>query len=365
MRIVTEFFRWVTGLLFIFSGLIKVNDPVGTSIKLSEYFEVFALDIAPFFRAFIPYSLYLSVFLCVIEVVLGLAILIRYKPKVTTKLLLGMIIFFTFLTFYSAYFNKVTDCGCFGDAIKLTPWESFYKDLVLLFMISWLFFARHKAVRPENQATRHLAIILTTLLNLAIAYYAIAHLPFIDFRAFKVGTHIPTNMQPSEDFQYKYIMLKDGKEVFLDEYPADDSYEFKEMILKNPEAKPKITEYNIWNEEGDWTDYTLQGDKLFIIITNTEKANLRSFRAVNILINGLDDTDIESIAITSSERQLFENFRHEVQLAIPYYYGDATVLKTMIRSNPGLIFLRDGKVLAKYHYNDVPSLEEIKELYAR
>lgn len=365
MRVITEFFRWFTGLLFIFSGLIKVNDPVGTSIKLTEYFEVFSLDIAPFFRSFIPYSLYLSVFLCVVEVVLGLALLIRYKPKVTTSLLLVMILFFTFLTFYSAYFNKVTDCGCFGDAIKLTPWESFYKDLILLFTISWLFFARHRAVRPENQATRHLAIILTTLLNLAIAYYAIAHLPFIDFRAFKVGTHIPTNMQPSEEFQYQYIMSKNGEEVVFDEYPTDESYEFKEMILKNPEAKPKITEYNIWNDEGDWTDYTLQGNKLIVIISNTEKANARSFRAINILIDELNDTDIEAIAITSSERQLFENFRHEVQLAIPYYYGDATVLKTIIRSNPGLIFLQNGEVKAKYHYNDVPSVEEIKELYAR
>ena len=365
MRFLTELFRWFTGLLFIFSGLIKVNDPVGTSIKLSEYFEVFALDIAPFFRSFVPYSLYLSVFLCVVEVVLGLALLIRYKPKVTTKLLLGMILFFTFLTFYSAYFNKVTDCGCFGDAIKLTPWQSFYKDLILLFTISWLFFARHKAVRPENQATRHLAIILTTLLNLAIAYYAIAHLPFIDFRAFKVGTHIPTNMQPSEEFQYQYIMSKNGEELVFDEYPSDETLEFKEMILKNPEAQPKITEYNIWNDEGDWTEYTLQGKKLFIIVTNTEKANLRSFRAVNLLIEDLLSTDIEAIAITSSERQMFENFRHEIQLAIPYYFGDATVLKTMIRSNPGLIFLDNGEVKAKYHYNDVPSLEEVNELYAR
>lgn len=365
MRVITEFFRWFTGLLFIFSGLIKVNDPVGTSIKLTEYFEVFSLDIAPFFRAFIPYSLYLSVFLCVVEVVLGLALLIRYKPKLTTSLLLIMIVFFTFLTFYSAYFNKVTDCGCFGDAIKLTPWQSFYKDLILLFTIGWLFFARHRAVRPENQATRHLVIILTTLLNLAIAYYAIAHLPFIDFRAFKVGTHIPTNMQPSAEFQYLYIMSKNGQEVVFDEYPADETYEFKEMILKNPEAKPKITEYNIWNDEGDWTDYTLQGNKLFVIITNTEKANIRSFRAINLLIEGLNETDIDAIVITSSERQLFENFRHEVQLAIPYFFGDATVLKTMIRSNPGLIFLKNGEVKAKYHYNDVPSIEEIRELYAR
>ena len=132
MRFLYTLSRYLVGLLFIFSGVIKINDPVGTQIKLQEYFEVFSSDFSSIFEIFVPYALILSVFLCTLEVVIGVALLMNYKMKITSKITLGLILFFTFLTFYSAYFNKVTDCGCFGDAIKLTPWESFYKDIILL-----------------------------------------------------------------------------------------------------------------------------------------------------------------------------------------------------------------------------------------
>ena len=135
MNKLTAAARYIVGFLFIISGLIKVNDPVGTQIKLEEYFEVFSSDIWSGFHALVPLALFLSVFLSVLEVVLGVALLVKYKMKITTTVLLVLIVFFTFLTFYSAYFNKVTDCGCFGDALKLTPWQSFIKDIVLLVLI--------------------------------------------------------------------------------------------------------------------------------------------------------------------------------------------------------------------------------------
>ena len=123
------------GTLFIFSGLIKLNDPVGFAFKLEEYFGQTVLDL-PILE---PYALVIAVFVVVFEVLLGVFLLLGYQVKFTMFNLLGMIVFFTFLTFYSAYFNKVTDCGCFGDAIKLTPWESFTKDVILLILIVWLF----------------------------------------------------------------------------------------------------------------------------------------------------------------------------------------------------------------------------------
>jgi len=131
--------RLLVGGLFIFSGLIKVNDPVGTSIKLNEYFDVFSNDIASFFFYFKSFALELAVFLVVVEVLLGVMLILGVKSRLTVWTLALMILFFTFLTFYSAYFNKVTDCGCFGDAIKLTPWESFYKDVILVVLIAILF----------------------------------------------------------------------------------------------------------------------------------------------------------------------------------------------------------------------------------
>ena len=161
MKIIKEFARYVAGALFIFSGIIKVNDPVGTAIKLEEYFQVFASDIAPFFEWFVPAALVLSVVLSVLEVVLGTALVIGYRMKLTAWILLAIIVFFTFLTFYSAYFNKVTDCGCFGDAIKLTPWQSFYKDIILLILIAVIFWKRNTCKTnawcqdERNQGCRH------------------------------------------------------------------------------------------------------------------------------------------------------------------------------------------------------------------
>ena len=144
MRFIYTLSRYLVGLLFIFSGLIKINDPVGTQIKLQEYFEVFSADFGSIFEIFIPYALLLSVFLCTLEVVIGVALLMNYRIKIVSKITLGLILFFTFLTFYSAYFNKVTDCGCFGDAIKLTPWESFYKDVILLILSVTIFYIHPK-----------------------------------------------------------------------------------------------------------------------------------------------------------------------------------------------------------------------------
>ena len=136
MKILVHLSRIFVGVLFIISGFIKLNDPLGFSYKLQEYFGEDVLNL----EFLIPYALGISVIVVVFEVVLGVFLLIGYKPKFTVWSLLAMIIFFTFLTFYSAYFDKVKDCGCFGDALKLTPWESFTKDLVLLVLILILFF---------------------------------------------------------------------------------------------------------------------------------------------------------------------------------------------------------------------------------
>src|SRR5688572_3295105 len=144
MKFVDQFSRFLVGGLFIFSGLIKLNDPIGTEIKLEEYFEVFATDFGSFFHYFIPYALEIGVVLIVLEVVLGVAVLINYRMTLSTKVLMALLIFFTFLTFYSAYFDKVTDCGCFGDAIKLTPWQSFYKDLILMAFVLHLYWYRKR-----------------------------------------------------------------------------------------------------------------------------------------------------------------------------------------------------------------------------
>jgi uncharacterized membrane protein YphA (DoxX/SURF4 family) len=365
MKYISKFCWLFVGVLFIFSGLIKINDPVGTAIKLEEYFEVFSKDIAPFFKSLEPFALFFSIFLSALEIVLGVALLIRWKLKEVLVALLVMIVFFTFLTFYSAYFNKVTDCGCFGDAIKLTPWESFIKDVVLLVMILILLFTQ-KYLKPLlRPVTGAVVTALTAIISVGIGWYAYEHLPYIDFRAYKTGNNIPELMKPSAPLRYKYIMTKNGEEQEFEEYPTDPSYTFKQMIAVNPEDGPKITDFNVWTDQGDFTQEILSGEKLIVLVQNTTKADRGDLKEINELVKTAGKIGITTIAVTSSSGQDFEKFRHEVNLAVPYYYGDGTVLKTISRSNPGLLLLQNGTVKGKWHHNDTPKIDKIKELLAR
>lgn len=360
MNIIKEFARYAVGGLFIFSGMIKVNDPVGTAIKLEEYFTVFSADIAPFFEWFVPAALFLSVFLSVLEVVLGVALIVGYRMKITAWILLAMIVFFTFLTFYSAYFNKVTDCGCFGDAIKLTPWQSFYKDIILLVLIGVIFWKKDTYNSFFSSFAREIQMGTLTLVLTIIAIYAIRNLPFIDFRTYKVGGHIPTLMKTSAPLKYEYVVEKDGERYSFENYPSEPGYTFIESNLLNPEAQPKITDLSVWNDNGDFTDELLTGNKLVIIVHNVEKASKAKIDRLRNLT--YKNPNFDTWILTSSGYEIFEGFRHSTQLAAPFFYADATVLKTIVRSNPGVWLIKDGTVLGKWHYRNTPLADEVVEL---
>ncbi|MBH14555.1 MAG: DoxX family protein [Cytophagia bacterium] len=369
MKILYAISRYFVGGLFIFSGLIKINDPVGTQIKLEEYFEVFSSDFTSLFEYFVPFALVLSVILCTLEVVVGVALLLNYRMKVTSSITFSLILFFTFLTFYSAYYNKVTDCGCFGDAIKLTPWESFTKDVVLLFFSSIILLLanKYKEIKGliyikfldyDNKPLRDGVVIGALIICLFISFYAINFLPFIDFRAYKIGNNIRKEMLPSEELIYSYIMEKDGKEYSFGSYPSDQSYTFKELRLLNPEAQPKITDYSIWNNDEDYTEESLSDNKLMIIIHDIEKFD-KSIIPEIIELEQFISFWIETIVVTSSDPNLYNEFAEKENFNIPTMYADATVLKTIIRSNPGFFLMKNGIVRGKWHYNKIPNPQEV------
>ncbi len=373
MRFIYTISRYLVGLLFIFSGGIKINDPVGTQIKLQEYFEVFSSDFSPLFEVLVPYALLLSVFLCTLEIVIGVALLLNYQMKFVSKITLGLIIFFTFLTFYSAYFNKVTDCGCFGDAIKLTPWESFYKDIILLILSLAIFYIYPTLKNQkgyfflkifDDVSFRNGLIIISTSVCLIISYTAINFLPFIDFRSYKVGNYIPELMEPSAELKYSYIMEKDGRTYEFDNYPLDNTFKFKELKLLNPEAEPKITDYSLWNNDGDYTKESFFGNKLFLIIHDVNKINFNKTKLdkfiskLKLLENSINFW-VETVIITSSDEKSINNFKKEYNIKTKTVYGDATVLKTMIRSNPGFFLMRNGTVRGKWHHNSFPEPKDI------
>ena len=373
MRFIYSILRYLVGSIFIFSGLIKINDPVGTQIKLEEYFGVFSTDFTSLFELLVPFALLISIVLCTLEIIIGIALLMNYKMKIVLKLLLSLIVFFTFLTFYSAYFNKVTDCGCFGDAIKLTPWESFYKDIILLvFSISIYFLNKNLKNQVglfyikifDDKVFRNGIIIVSTIICLIISFSAINFLPFIDFRAYKVGNYIPDLMNPSEELKYSYIMEKGGREYEFESYPLDESFTFKKINLLNPEAQPKITDYSLWNETGDYTNESFLGNKLFIIIHDVNKMGLKGKKLQDFIsqlkiLGSNINFWVEPIIITSSDSKSYNDFREKYHIEIKNVYGDATVLKTIIRSNPGFFLLRNGTVTGKWHYNKFPDAKEI------
>ena len=364
-KVIDQFSRFFVGGLFIFSGLIKLNDPVGTEIKLEEYFEVFAQDFGSFFLAFRPWAMEIGMVLIVLEVVLGIAVLINYRMEITTKILLALIIFFTFLTFYSAYFNKVTDCGCFGDAIKLTPWESFIKDVILIVFILHLFWYRKRYQPMLSTNVGHATIAATTAICVFLGIYAILHLPFIDFRAYRIGNNIPQQMIPPEQPVFEYtFQTRDGNQIKSEKYLADTTmYKYVGVEQTNEEkTKAKITDYAVYSPEGeDFTQRTFEGVKLLFIIYDVTKASTKNIDDIRSLINTLDGK-VEMMAFTSSRTDQFEAFRHENQLAIPYYFVDATVLKTIVRSNPGITLWVNGTVKGMWHHNDTPDAQEVLSL---
>ncbi|WP_109829665.1 BT_3928 family protein [Reichenbachiella versicolor] len=361
MKYLSAIIRYLVGGLFIFSGLIKVNDPIGTAIKMEEYFEVFATNFSELFHYLIPLALPISIIFVVLEVVLGVALILGYKQNATLYSILGLCVFFTFLTGYSAITNSVTDCGCFGDAIKLTPWQSFYKDIVLVVLLLVLMFLEHDVQSKKFEKISHYIVISSTIISFFLCYWMIEHLPFLDFRAYKIGNHIPTEMQPSAPYIYEFVMTKDGKEYKFKEYPTDTSYKYVAMNHLNPEAAPKITDFGIWNDEGDFTESVFEGRKLYVILYDVSKADLSHLDDIKKLTEELRG-QVEVNVLTASSADFYAKFSQENDFNLPFYYTDATVLKTIARSNPGLWLLNEGTVVGKWHHNDVPFASTVLDL---
>ncbi len=361
-RFADQFSRFFVGGLFIFSGLIKLNDPIGTQIKMEEYFEVFTEDFGSFFHAFIPWALEIGFVMIVLEIVLGVAILLKYNMERTAWVLLALMVFFTFLTFYSAYFNKVTDCGCFGDAIKLTPWQSFTKDVILMVFVAHLVKFRRRFVPALRTREGHAVVLAAAALSTYAGVQAIRHLPYIDFRPYRVGNNIPAQMIAPEQPEIEYLFTKDGEKVRSMKYIADSTYHYESsQILNEDRIKPKITDYQVTGANGeDLTPATFKGPWLFIIMVDARKAGTSNIKDIRSLTQALDGK-IQCLVLTASSEQEIEMFRHENQLAVPYAFADATVLKTIIRANPGIALWKDGTVLGNWHFRDTPSATDVLE----
>jgi uncharacterized membrane protein YphA (DoxX/SURF4 family)/peroxiredoxin len=319
MKLLTHISRLIVGALFIFSGFVKLVDPVGSQFKFEEYFSEGVLNI----EFLVPYALGFSIVLIVAEIVLGIAILVGYKPKATVWSLLGIIIVFTFLTWYSAYYNKVTDCGCFGDAIKLTPWQSFYKDVILTVLILVLLI-RVKDIKPI--ASGKLPAILTfasLFVSLFITYHVLVHLPIIDFRPYAVGNNIPEGMK----------------------YKGDGEI-------------PKIHDFYLEDAQSDLAPDILEKEKvLLVIVYALEKADTNGFKAIKEITEKAIKKGYTVYGASASFTDELILAKEKYELPFDFLFCDGTTLKTMVRANPGLMMLKKGTITGKWNWTDIDDIE--------
>lgn len=352
--------RWVVGLLFIFSGLIKINDPAGLSYKMQEFFEAFHL------QGMNDYALLFAVLMNVFEVLAGMAIIIGWQVKIFSWLLLLLIIFFTFLTGYALFSGKIKACGCFGDCLPITPAQSFGKDLVLLVLILVLLFYQSKILPLTGSRPASLLLGLTVFLGFFVQWYVLQHLPFVDCLPYKKGNNILQQMQmpagaTTDSFAIEFVYRKNGKELRFDQasFPEDfdSTYEYVNRIdrLVKPGngLKPAIIDFSL--QTLDRTDSTAailqqQGNYILVLVQDAEEVEewkpeldrlLPLFKAKN-----------RPVYLVSPEAAKLQEYFPQLQV----FSCDATVLKTAARVKPTFFLMQGATILNKRSYSDAAIL---------
>ncbi|WP_309608825.1 BT_3928 family protein [Flavobacterium sp.] len=364
MKYLVQFSRLFVGILFIISGLIKLNDPVGFSYKLDEYFSPTVFDMPFLF----PFTLALALFVVILEVVLGVMLLVGFKVKFTVWSLLLLILFFTFLTFYSAYFDVVKDCGCFGDALKLTPWQSFTKDIVLLFFVLILFFGQ-KYIKPLfNEKFAIISSVLGLFASCFLGYYVINHLPVIDFRAFAVGKNIQKGMEYPAGAQksvYEMIFVykvngvnKEFTDKQLMSIPEGATFIERKDKLITEGYIPPIHDFTLEKDGTDYVTEILNEEKMiFLVMYDLGKSDPEGLSKMEAFHQEAKSKGYKVIAVSSSDKTTIEKVKKENEMTFDFYFCDVTTLKTIERSNPSIVVLQKGTVTQKAHYNDINKLK--------
>lgn len=374
--------RLFVGLLFIFSGLIKANDPMGFGYKLQEYFHVFSLNFLN------DYSTWIAVVICAFEIISGALLILGIAGRKVAWGLLLLIIFFTFLTFYSAFFEVVSSCGCFGDAIPLTPWQSFIKDLVLLLFILVIFIKRNK-ITPliASSFTNNLLSSFVILLSFGIGIYTISYLPFIDFLPYKEGNNIPKLMEIPEGAaqdEYQHIYTLKNKATGAQRKMTDKEYMDQKIwedenweVIGEPESKlvkkgyqVPIPDLIITDGEGnDLTKEVVTNPYYNFVVTSVDVTKLSptdfvALDRINQTIRDLSsEYNIRAILLTASSSDNVDYLNDQLDLVLETFYADAVPLKSMVRSNPGVMLLQNGIVIKKWSKHAFPNKEKLIKAY--
>ena len=370
MKLLANSIRILLAVIFVLSGFVKAVDPIGFSYKLQEYFEVFEL------HQFNDFALHISIIFCFLEILLGIMLFFGISTSLTLWGYIGLLVFFGFLTFYSAYFHVVKDCGCFGDFIKFTPWQSFMKDLILLLLTISILIIRKNLLQLKNYKV--IAIIISVLLlwYTYFTYQTLNHLPVIDFRPYKVGNNISELMsipegEKSDVYKVQYSLKnpENGEVVTIDNetYTTQEKYwqweiQSTKEILVEKGYTPPIHDFYIIDETTD-TDITSEilshsDPVLWIIIEEITEDNKEVVEKAFEFLSKIDTNKVYPIVLTAVTRSELPSTSEEINV----FNIDGITIKTIIRSNPGFVLLDNGIVLKKWHFNDMPSLQELYKI---
>ena len=362
-RIIAGICRTLLGVVFIFSGAVKAIDPLGTVYKIEDYLKAFG----GFFSELLPLADVAAWGLIILELVLGVCMVMNVRTRWTSWLALAFYAVMTPLTLYIAINNPVSDCGCFGDAIVLTNWQTFWKNVVLIILAILLVILR-KSVYPLWRGYMEIIIaFITASIAFAFMEYTYRHLPMVDFRPYKIGNHLPTLMEYPEDaeadvYEFSFVYEKDGvEETFtLENYPKGDStwtFVRQESKLIKKGYEPPIHDLEIINAEGEditWDILDSEESVTLVVMYDLAKADKKQMGKVMRLLGdeakGRLGEEAKGYILTGSGTDEIISFSLEYpSLSECICTCDPVTLKTIVRANPGVIVVQNGVVIDKYN----------------
>jgi uncharacterized membrane protein YphA (DoxX/SURF4 family) len=362
-----HFSRILAGTVFIYSGFVKGIDPLGSAYKFTDYFVAFNMEFLE------PLALPLSFALSAAELLIGIALISGIHMFITSWALLLFMSFFTILTFIIALTDPVSDCGCFGDAIILTNWETFWKNIILMAFVLLVFLNRKRYRRffknPKYEWYTLAGILIIILWTFSWSY---RNLPVVDYRPFSIGSDINEKMSvppdaPSDEYEITLYYEKDGetRPFSVDSLPGSDwEWVRTESTLISKGYEPEITDLYIESVD-DGSDYTYNvldnpGYTFILVSYNLKNSSEKNLDRINQIAEWSYGNGIDFICLTASPVQEIYDFAARTGASYSFYHSDEITLKTIIRSNPGLLLIKEGTILSKWHYRNIPHADELK-----
>ena len=364
-KVVVNICRLLLAVVFIISGFVKAVDPLGSQYKIHDYLEAMGLG------SLIPDYLTLtaSILLSALEFCLGIFMLFAIRRRLTSRLIVALLLVMTPLTLWLALANPISDCGCFGDAIVLTNWQTFWKNIILLFAASIVARWPKEQVRFISKSNQWIVINYSALFIIVISGWSLYDLPQFDFRPYHVGANIKAGMEIPEDaeqpqFDTTFILEKDGKrqEFTADDYPEDTTWQYidSRTVQISPGYVPPIHDFSVITSEGeDITDQLLNDSSYtFLVISpHLEQADDSRLDLLNELYEYSHEQGYPFYCLTASTEQAINRWCDMTGAEYPFCQTDEITLKTIIRSNPGVVLLKGGTVIRKWSHNNLPQIE--------